>query len=216
MSDSSVQYAEQSESQSLKKWLKSMEIISGHDLCDKVLSHPDGGVEALIDLAGGQETDWLEFKAAPWPVEIIESGLNRADYHWHIAKAAVAMANSRGGCILVGIAEPNLEPVDLQKGDPREFFANKDNFLRYMRRVVEPDSGNWKCQKAGNWKLNGSLSPLLRLRFLSYRGFDIVAILVNPLPPGASLVIASRQESALPTNFASQAFMRQALTGGAK
>jgi hypothetical protein len=37
---------------------------SGFDLVSRVLDHPHGGIQALIDLAGGTETDWLEFKAA--------------------------------------------------------------------------------------------------------------------------------------------------------
>lgn len=38
--------------------------LSGFDLVTRVLDHPDGGDRSLIELAGGAETDWLEFRAA--------------------------------------------------------------------------------------------------------------------------------------------------------
>ena len=39
---------------------RSEEAISGYELARRVLEHEDGGVEALLTLAGGEETDWLE------------------------------------------------------------------------------------------------------------------------------------------------------------
>jgi|GEM_PF-5605053 len=112
---------------------KRVDSISGHDLVTHVLDHPDGGVEALIDLAGGSETDWLEFKAAMIgrPEDRKNPNENDADGHWHVAEAVVAMANSRGGAVLVGI-DDDAKPVGLQAGDLRKVIEKmgSETFLR--------------------------------------------------------------------------------------
>ena len=57
--------------------------MNAYELAGWVLAHPQGGVEALVRLADGQETDWLEFKAGlgPPPGEPMEKGKNKDDYH---------------------------------------------------------------------------------------------------------------------------------------
>ena len=93
------------------------------EFTDKVLNHPNGGVDALIDLAGGGEADWLEFKADLMPREgQYQKNENKADYQWNVAEAVIAMANSSGGVILLGVAEDEETkkpfPLGLLEMDP--------------------------------------------------------------------------------------------------
>ena len=67
-------------------------------LVPRVLDRFQGDVAPLLELADGQETDWLEFKAScEPPAEGAEPGATAADYRLHVARAAVALANTRGG-----------------------------------------------------------------------------------------------------------------------
>ena len=170
--------------------------ISGYDLVTKVLDHPDGGVEALIDLAGGAETDWLEFKAAMIgrhkdrknPKE------NDADGHWNVAEAVLAMANTRGGAVLVGIDDDG-NTVGLQAGDPRKVTEEKG--LEAYRRIeikdkIRPTCGpcKWETGTKGIWELEQAW-PLdqFSVRGATHKGHDIAIILVRPLPANGNCLI---------------------------
>ena len=64
---------------------------SGFELASRVLDHPAGGVKALIALAGGGETDWLEFKAAMVgrPEDRKNPKENDADGYWNVAETVL-------------------------------------------------------------------------------------------------------------------------------
>lgn len=170
--------------------------ISGYELCSRILSHPSGGVAALIELAGGQETDWLEFKAALWPESgQFKLGENLDDCRWNVAKGLVAMANSRGGCVLVGICEKAdggkraLTAVDLS-ANPKK-LAVPDARDKFMREVVEPavnpPSGQWNCGDAGSWRLNEQPRPHFSYHWGEFQGLPVLAVLVQPVQKGGEL-----------------------------
>ena len=79
--------------------------INAAELAEKILSHPKGGVEALINLTHKQETEWIEFKASltPHSENYKKKGENLDDYKWHVAKAIVALVNTRGGVVIIGV-----------------------------------------------------------------------------------------------------------------
>lgn len=76
--------------------------IVQHDLCEILLELRKGK---------GEKDDWLEFKAALVPPkERIKQDKNQEgkpfskdDYIWHVLKAIIAMLNTRGGLVCIGI-----------------------------------------------------------------------------------------------------------------
>ena len=126
---------------------------SGYELVSKVLDHPAGGVEALVDLAGGGETDWLEFKAAMVgrPEDRKNPKENDADGYWNVAEAVLAMANSRGGLELLGV-DDRAKVDGLAAGDPRRVLETRgmDAFLRMevLERIHPSNSDcRWNTER---------------------------------------------------------------------
>ncbi len=163
---------------------KNTEKISGYDLCLFVLEENENKVIDLIDLASGMETDWLEFKAACGPPEDDSSGnkLNKNDYRWHVAEAVIALANTHGGCVLLGVND-EAEPVGLDASDPRKLRNKKDDdaFLRYLEQAVLRPQKGWGCAAKGRVKVYPDCPhDLFELRMGKLAGKDVVIILVPP------------------------------------
>jgi hypothetical protein len=172
---------------------------SGYELVSKVLDHPAGGVEALVALAGGGETDWLEFKAAMVgrPEDRKNPKENDADGYWNVAEAVLAMANSRGGVVLLGV-DDNANAVGLAAGDPRRVLETRgmDAFLRMevLERIHPSNSGcRWNTGLKGLWELERPWPPdQFVIRQLRFQGEPIAALLVKPLPVGNACLIATQ------------------------
>lgn len=121
--------------------------ISGARLVESVLFHPEGGLGKLIELAGGQETDWLEFKAAIR--EPNDDTMIRADLAWHVGRAIVAMINTSGGAVLIGFDDKG-RPIGLESSDPNKLITT-DGIETFVRReiapVLLPETGKWSTSK---------------------------------------------------------------------
>jgi hypothetical protein len=127
------------------------------EMLTSILRHAHGGVEVLLELAGGQETDWLELKASVYPsASDAHLPLKPDDYFWHIAHAAIAMANTRGGVILLGITDFG-EPVGLSASDPTDLISRKgtETFIRQVliEKVLCP-AKPWNTHKYGRLQLS--------------------------------------------------------------
>lgn len=73
-----------------------------------------------MKLVGQSETEWLELKAASYPEGgRFAQGRNTDDYRWNVAKAVIALANSIGGVVLLGVADDG-SVVGLEASDPKE------------------------------------------------------------------------------------------------
>ena len=80
--------------------------MNGYQLVDAVLAKTGNDVGPLIELAGGHETDWLEFKAATRPEGgVLKAGESWDDYTWGVAEALFALANGIGGAVLLGVVD---------------------------------------------------------------------------------------------------------------
>jgi len=103
----------------------SMEANAYH-FVDLVFHHPQGGPAELLRLAEHAERDWIEFKAALVPVksESTSNHQRKDAYSWNLAKALIAMANTHGGLVFLGL-DNDCNPVSLEKNDPRNFLANE-------------------------------------------------------------------------------------------
>jgi hypothetical protein len=172
---------------------------SGFDLVSRILDHPRGGVEALVELAGGGETDWLEFKAAMVgrPEDRKDPKENDADGYWNVAEAVVAMANSRGGVVLLGV-DDNANAVGLAAGDRRRVLETRgmDAFLRMevLERIHPANSVcRWNTGLKGTWELEHPWPPdQFVIRQLRFQEKPIAALLVKPVPVGNGCLIATQ------------------------
>lgn len=172
---------------------------SGYELVSKVLDHPAGGIEALVDLAGGGETDWLEFKAAMVgrPEDRKNPKENDADGYWNVAEAVLAMANSRGGLVLLGV-DDSAKVVGLAAGDPRRVLETRgmDAFLRMevLERIHPSNSDcRWNTGLKGKWELEHPWPPdQFVIRQLRFQEKPIAALLVKPVPVGKGCLIATQ------------------------
>jgi hypothetical protein len=167
--------------------------IDAFDLCSRVLDRSQGDVAPLLKLTGGQETDWLEFKAScEPPVEGLSPSETVDEYRWHVARAMVALANTHGGCLLIGVDDDG-KPVGLGPSDPSGQIGKDgmDSFLRHLDAAVLRRR-DWKCGKKRLVKFDEPLPEnLIEYRQTSLGGIPIVAVLVRPLAAGASCLYCS-------------------------
>lgn len=161
--------------------------IDGYTLACRVLDHPGGGVAQLIELARGGETDWLELKAAMTgrPQDRLP-GEKDADAYWHVAKAVLSMANTRGGAVIIGVEDQTLKAVGLQAGDPRNVIE-KEGIEAYRRKEIleriAPANGEWATGRQGKWRLESGRLPkdLVEIRGQKYQDQNVAVILVKPI-----------------------------------
>ena len=109
-------------------------INTGYDLAAGLFDKYNGNLDAMVKLAGGRETAWLEFKADPFCRSGCE-GKKQDDYSWHILRAVIAFANTCGGCILIGV-DDNGKSVPLRDKDSGEVNCNLDKFSRELQDVL--------------------------------------------------------------------------------
>jgi hypothetical protein len=177
------------------------------ELALRVLRHPAGGLKALLDLAGGDEREWLELKAAACPIDgEPAAGYSRADYEWNVAKAVVAMANSTGGVVLLGVDDFG-EVIGLDASDPKEIRKRKgeEEFRRnvVMRRILNPVHG-WKTMKSGTIKLKNPqlFERLISLEEVQCDEGNVLAILVSQSPdPKGYIEVEQLKEGAVSRNI---------------
>lgn len=158
-------------------------ISNARDLVERILVHPQGGIAALLQLAEDQETDWLEFKAALHPEGgIFKPGEKPGDYHWHVAKAVVALANTGGGAVILGL-DDNLHPVGLAASDPKGTLERKGREA-FNRGIVLPavTKGIWKTGECDSIQVEGGLTSLVEIQNADYQGHPLAVILVAPTP----------------------------------
>ena len=80
--------------------------MNGFQFVSKALNLTANDVTSFIDFVGG-ETEWLEFKAATRVVG------GTGDHLWNVARALIAMANSTGGLVVLGVCETGMPSAPL-------------------------------------------------------------------------------------------------------
>lgn len=160
---------------------------------DFVLHHPKGGVEAILRQVDHHETEWCEFKAAlgPQPLDTPAKKQRPEAYAWHVTKALVAMANSCGGILLLGIDDDG-NAVSLENTDPRNFLEREGQDA-FMRKVIEPRifPVNGVFQIKDNTKVTvnpARLRELVSPKVARFHDQSVVAFLVKPVPAGGDLL----------------------------
>ena len=167
--------------------------ISASDLARRVLLHPRGGVEALMELVRHSETEWLELKASIHPEGgNFEQETNADDYRWNVAKAVIALANSIGGVVLLGVADDG-GVIGIEASDPngRRRSKGAEAFRRevILQQVLCPAKG-WKTGRQGNFRLVKAalLERLVALEEIPQGEQTVLAIFVDPAPKGYGFV----------------------------
>jgi hypothetical protein len=164
------------------------------------LNHPSGGLQALIDLAKGAEVEWLELKATCYPTGgVLKQGENEADYQWHVAKAVVALANSIGGVVLLGVDDKG-EFLGLEASDPKGLIK-KDGLDAFKRMVISeqvllPIKG-WTTGKQLTVKLvaRGRFERLIALHDVRCGDRAVLAIIVDPAPAEFGPIVVAHTKS---------------------
>ena len=167
------------------------------ELADRIIKHPQGGLKALLDLVDRSETEWLELKAATYPLGgVFDEKSNEHDFRWDVAKAVIAMANSVGGIVLVGVNDEG-QPVGLEASDPsrKRERQGAEAFRRetILEQVLLP-SGGWRTKKHGNFKVKNRnlLERLITLQEIPYGQTSALAILVDSVPRGFGHVVVEK------------------------
>ena len=187
----------------------------------------DEAVTLLLEAAGKDETDWFEKKAAVYRTEKADPDYRtklekmrssksppetiakkeeelQCELLAEIAWAIVAMHNSRGGVILVGIDDRN-GVVPLADNDPDGILVKKgvggyalDFVLGRLRREEF-------CLKDGKLKLHLPVAEtgVFPVRCL-YKGTEIIALLVPALERGKEPLLATRTTDNSPWQTAPQ------------
>jgi hypothetical protein len=165
---------------------------TARDLAARVLKHPRGGLDALLELVGGSETEWLELKAATYPEGgRFEGSDNEDDYQWDVARQVIALANSVGGVVILGFDEKKGLVIGLEACDPEGKRESKgaEAFRRevILQQVLHPEKG-WKTSRRGTFKVSkqqGHLfERLVTLEEVRCGEKSILAILVDPVQRG--------------------------------
>ena len=146
-----------------------------------------------MELVGNSETEWVELKAATYPASgNFEQGTNSDDYRWNVAKAVIALANSIGGVVLLGVADDGVV-IGLEASDPKGRRQSKgaEAFRRevIMQQVLMPDNG-WKTGRQGEFRLVNAalLERLVALEEIPQGEQSVLAIFVDPAPKGFGFV----------------------------
>jgi|GEM_PF-2862778 len=170
---------------------------TARELAMRILKHPRGGLDALLELVGGSETEWLELKAATYPKEgNFQKGANEDDYRWDVARAVIALANSIGGVVLLGVNDQGM-PIGLEASDPTHKRERKgaEAFRRevILEKVLHP-KGGWRTGRQGSLKVvNPSLlEQLVTLEEVRCGEKSALAILVDPAPLGYGHVVVEK------------------------
>lgn len=141
-----------------------------------------------------RETDWLEHKAAFHLLPAEDSSSNRAWYRWHLCSQIIALANTHGGALVLGVRDQTaqivgcLSPSDPARADRvRELSNSLLTTLNSGRiRVV----ANHVHRQGGQWVVEGQL-PLVEVNPLEVatpEGNKWLAILAVQAAPEPILV----------------------------
>ncbi len=183
--------------------------FSGFDLTKRMLLPPMPNFHNLLDnlTFNHRENALVEFKAShrPRPGDVSSKDACR----WNVVKAVVAMANSVGGCILLGVDDDG-NPVSPECGCyPDGVWKRRDegHQLRaplitelFKNRYDFRDEDTGKSVRIEDTSLERNLKkicpPECFLPCYDNAGSRVMAILVTPVPPGEQPILVRKTQFA--------------------
>ncbi len=179
----------------LEALLAPSEDLQADEFIERALAATGNELRPLLRLLKNEETDWLEFKAALIPPPERQNA-TKADGQWAVVKAALALVNTHGGAVLLGVDDAG-NPAPLQRSDPKGYLE-KDGWDKFARSVL--DSGlfrpkGWATFKQGTWCLEvNDFKRCIETRRATLDGEAIVVLLVRPISPQGTLLMASNNK----------------------
>jgi len=175
--------------------------LRADEFIDRYMALHDGEFRPLLSLLDGEETEWLEFKASLLPPPD-RKDVNKADGQWAVTKAAVAVANSVGGAVLLGVSDDAM-PADLAHCDPKGYLR-EEGWDGFARKVLDGGIfrvGGWKTAKRGTWQLDvPAFKSHVEIRRAMLDAKDIVVLLVRPVAESGPLLEANHIKDSTSTN----------------
>lgn len=183
--------------------------FSGFDLTKRMLLPPIPNFNNLLDnlTFNRRENSLVEFKASHRPGP--EDASSKDECLWHVVKAVVSIANSVGGCILLGVDDDG-NPVPPECGcDPDGVWKRRDegHQLRapliselFKNRYDFRDEETGKSVRIEDKNLERNLKkvcpPECFLPCYDNAGSRVMAILVTPIPPGEQPILVQKKQFA--------------------
>lgn len=183
-----------------------MESLNGAELTRKILNHDQGGIKKLLEITNYKETEWFELKAAILPQFSINAlgkkefqcdlNSNQTDYAFDIVRAIIALANTSGGAVVIGI-DDDCKAVGLEPSDKSDkLVQGEDSFARdVLDPLLKPENRTWSCYKEKYLLSDSTLYRMLEYKFMDYDDKRVLAIIVDPVPVGESLVLIEEQNA---------------------
>ena len=177
--------------------------VNGYDFARWVLDQePDRGVEILLQSAVENESDWLEKKAAVYRSESKDEKFRRAlescppeqrkrkknllnlELLAEIAQAIVAIHNSRGGVLFIGIDDKTNNPVSFEDNDGEEIWRMNGKGDYALKAVLDR-----LIRENGEFRFDHEtlIVPVEAVgvvpKWCRYKNADVLALLIPPLAP---------------------------------
>lgn len=148
----------------------------------------DVNLEKLLKLRHlrGEYADWLEFKEYAIPDNSkYPPNKTEGDMLWHIAKEILAMRNTRGGLILLGVADDGaLVGIDYDPHNDGAEFDYIRRFVKKMNNAANPPVFKGRDEHLNlekcEWKLDNV--KWINFKMVKIDGKYVLAIIVHPQP----------------------------------
>ena len=165
--------------------------ISGYDFVKRIIAaRHDTAIADILHSAGDGECDYLELKATlNVSEEHCHSGEKPADIYWNVARELIAMINTRGGLLVIGISnDPSHAVTARGQLDPEDIIATQgiEAFIREtINSKVVPQNQTWYAKRRC-YTVDSSvnLDDYLEIEYLPYLDGNVIAYLVRPCKEG--------------------------------
>lgn len=185
--------------------------MNGHQFVKEVIGFsPENAVDILLS-KGVDECDWLELKASFYVSDDDEDFSNikllskkpegYGDRQWldelnkgRIVKDIIAMYNSRGGVILIGISpDSRHELVPMAQNDPYGILRNR-GINDYVNRINDQLSTRYSWFGTARHYSSRPVGGLFESKILPYRNGHVVALIVKSAGLNDSCIITCDDE----------------------
>ena len=177
------------------------------DMANYLLSHsyiPE--MLEWLNINRDGENEWLEFKSGlnATKAQLEEMSLNnrrtfnKDDITWRVVEAIIALHNTRGGLLLIGVKDDgsiaDLPPMG--KLAPVDYI--RDNIIRILEKVSKPntrlilgDNTGWHLKYNEDWLKQPWITPHL----IHINDKHIVAMAIDPIKSKEDALFASKYDS---------------------